>query len=98
MLAQRVSEISLMNLDRTARQGGFGSTVHLKMRRARPSLSTGDAEMRSLITADFDRFADRPRPGQQGRRDEVNVQAPNGSRRFEVVKLITVHDEDGASA
>ena len=25
--------------------------------------------------------------------DEVNVTAPNGSRRFELVKLITIHDE-----
>jgi len=24
------------------------------------------------------------------------VTTPNGSRRFEVVKLITVHDEEGA--
>ena len=27
--------------------------------------------------------------------DEVNVITPNGSRRFEVVKLVTLHDEAG---
>ena len=25
--------------------------------------------------------------------DEVTISAPNGSRRFELVKLITIHDE-----
>jgi transcription elongation factor GreA len=30
--------------------------------------------------------------------DEVTVSTPNGSRRFEIVKLVTVHDEDGARA
>jgi transcription elongation factor GreA len=26
--------------------------------------------------------------------DEVTVTAPNGSRRFELVKLLTIHDEE----
>jgi transcription elongation GreA/GreB family factor len=30
--------------------------------------------------------------------DEVDVSTPNGSRRFEIVKLVTVHGEDGARA
>jgi transcription elongation factor GreA len=25
--------------------------------------------------------------------DEVTISAPNGSRRFELVKLVTIHDE-----
>ena len=27
--------------------------------------------------------------------DEVTVTAPNGSRRFELVKLLTIHDDEG---
>jgi transcription elongation factor GreA len=26
--------------------------------------------------------------------DEVTVQTPNGARRFEIIKLKTIHDED----
>jgi transcription elongation factor GreA len=101
MLKKRVSEISLMNLDRIPHDKvGFGSTVHLKDPQgqtivyqlvmpedANPEqglISTASPIGRALVNRE------------EG--DEVNVITPNGSRRFEVVKLVTVHDEDGAQA
>ncbi len=98
MLKKRVSEISLMNLDRIPHDKiGFGSTVHLKdgsgqtvvyqlvmPEDANPDLgmiSTASPIGRALVNKE------------EG--DEVNVTTPNGSRRFEVVKLVTFHDEAG---
>ena len=101
MLAQRVSEISLMNLDRIPRDKvGFGSTVHLKDSQGKTIVyqlvmpEDADPDHGMISTASpIGRALVNKEEG-----DEVNVQAPNGSRRFEVVKLMTVHDEDGASA
>jgi len=101
MLKKRVSEISLMNLDKIPHDRvGFGSTVHLKDPQGQTIIyqlvmpedadpgqgliSTASPIVRALVNRE------------EG--DEVNVTTPNGSRRFEVVKLVTVHDEDGAQA
>lgn len=98
MLKKRVSEISLMNLDKVPRDKvGFGSTVHLKdaggqtvvyqlvmPEDANPELgmiSTASPIGRALVNKE------------EG--DEVSVTTPNGSRRFEIVKLVTLHDEAG---
>jgi transcription elongation factor GreA len=94
MLKKRVSEISLMNLDRIPHgRVGFGSTVHLKddsgstivyqlvmPEDAEPELgliSTASPIGRALLNKE------------EG--DEVVVTAPNGSRRYEIVKLLTIH-------
>ena len=101
MLKKRVSEIALMNLDKIPRDKvGFGSTVHLRDPQgqtivyqlvmpedANPEqglISTASPIGRALVNRE------------EG--DEVNVTTPNGSRQFEVIKLVTVHDEDGARA
>ena len=100
MLKRRVSEIALMNMDRIPHgKAGFGSTVTIREKDqdmvyqlvmpedADPEhgmISTASPIGRALVNKE------------EG--DEVNVTAPNGSRRFEVVKLITLHDEDGARA
>jgi transcription elongation factor GreA len=96
MLKKRVSEISLMNLERVPRDRvGFGSTVHLKD----PNGSTttyqlvmpedADAEHGLISTASpIGRALLNKEEG-----DEVLVSTPNGSRRFEIVKLLTIHDE-----
>ena len=101
MLKKRVSEIALMNLDKIPHDRvGFGSTVHLRDPQgqtivyqlvmpedANPEqglISTASPIGRALVNRE------------EG--DEVNVTTPNGSRRFEVIKLVTVHDEDGAQA
>ena len=101
MLKKRVSEISLMNLDRIPHDKvGFGSTVHLKDEEGRTIVyqlvmpEDADPELGMISTASpIGRALVNKEEG-----DEVNVTAPNGSRRFEIVKLVTLHDEDGARA
>ena len=71
MLQKRVSEISLMNLDRIPHDRvGFGSTVHLKEADgSADDLSARHARGRRCgARDDLDGLADRPRPSQQGRR------------------------------
>lgn len=96
MLKKRVGEISLMNLDKIPRgRIAFGSTVHLKENggdllayqlvmpedadAAKGLISTSSPIGRALMGKDVG--------------DEVNVPTPNGVRTFEVIKLITIHDE-----
>jgi transcription elongation factor GreA len=96
LLKKRVSEISLMNLDRIPRDKvGFGSTVHLK------DANGGTTVYQLVMPEDAD-----PEQGlvsiaspigrallnkEEG--DDVVVTTPNGSRHFELVKLLTIHDE-----
>ena len=95
MLKQRVAEISLMNLDKLPRgKAAFGSTVHLKE-------SGGGTMIYQLVMAED---AD-PVKGwistaspigravigkEEG--DEIVVPTPNGTRQFEIVKLLTIHE------
>lgn len=97
LLKKRVSDIHLMNLEKIPRDRvGFGSTVHLKD----PSTATltvyqlvmpedADVEMGLISTASpIGRALLNKEEG-----DEVTVTTPGGSRRFELVKLTTIHDE-----
>jgi len=101
MLKKRVGEISLMNLDKIPHDKvGFGSTVHLKAADGKTVVyqlvmpEDADPEQGMISTASpIGRALVNKEEG-----DEVNVTAPNGSRRFEIVKLITLHDEGGAQA
>ena len=96
MLQKRVSEISLMNLDRIPRDRvGFGSTVHLKDATGALTIyqlvmpEDADAEHGMISTASpIGRALLNKEEG-----DEALVTTPSGSRRFEVVKLVTIHDE-----
>lgn len=101
MLKRRVSEISLMNLDRVPRDKvGFGSTVHLKdgagqtvvYQLVMPEDADPDLGMISTASPIGRALVNR----EEG--DEVTVTAPNGSRRFEVVKVVTLYDEAGGEA
>lgn len=97
MLKRRVGEISLMNLDRVPRdRAGFGSTVHLRA-------STGDTVVYQLVMpeeADAEKgMISTSSPigrailnKEEG--DEVKVVTPTGVRRFELVKLTTIHDDE----
>ena len=96
MLKKRVGEISMINLDRIPHdRAGFGSTVHLRA-------ETGDMIVYQLVMpedADVEHgFISTASPigrallnKEEG--DEVSVTAPNGSKRFEIIKLLTIHDE-----
>ena len=96
MLKKRVSEISLMNLDKIPHDRvGFGSTVHLKDDRGSVTIyqlvmpEDADAEHGLISTASpIGRALLNKEEG-----DEATVTTPNSSRRFEVVKLLTIHDE-----
>ncbi len=96
MLKKRIHEISIMNLDKLPHdKAAFGSTVHLME-------DTGDKVIFTLVMPEE---ADATKglistSSPIGRAivgrtvgDELTVTTPNGIRNFEVLKLITVHDE-----
>jgi transcription elongation factor GreA len=95
MLKKRVAEIQLMNVDKIpVGKAGLGSTVHVRE-------STGDTVVFQLVMpedSDVERgWISTASPigrsllnKEEG--DDVVVRTPNGERRFEIVKLITVHD------
>ena len=95
MLKKRVGELSLLNLDKIpVDRVGLGSIVH-------GSESGGEAVVYKLVMpedADASKGLISPsspigraflnkEPG-----DEVTVQTPIGVRRFEILKLVTIHD------
>jgi transcription elongation factor GreA len=96
LLKKRVSEISLMNLEKLPHDKvGFGSTVHLKDPNGQVTIyqlvmpEDADVEHGMISTASpIGRALINKEEG-----DEVTVSTPNGSKRFEVVKLLTIHDE-----
>jgi transcription elongation factor GreA len=95
MLKKRVAEISLINLDKLPTDKvGLGSIVHV-------TDAGGDTFVYRLVmpeeadpakglispSSPIGRALLNKEPG-----DEVTVQAPNGVRRLEIMKLVTVHD------
>lgn len=102
LLKKRVSEISLMNLDKVPHgKVGFGSTVHLKHLDGLDEpdgkmivyqlVMPEDADVEQGLISTASPIGRALLNKEEG--DEVTVTAPNGSRRFEVVKLLTIHDE-----
>ena len=96
MLKKRIAEISIMNMDKIPHdRAAFGSTVHLKE-------DNGDAIVYQLVMpeeADAARGListsspiGRALVG-KNKGDEIRVTTPNGIRNFEILKLITIHDE-----
>jgi len=96
MLQKRVGEIALINIDRIPTdRAGFGSRVHVIE-------STGEKMVYQLVmpedadaakglistTSPIGRAFLNKEPG-----DTVKVVTPGGSRQFEIVKLLTIHDE-----
>jgi transcription elongation factor GreA len=96
MLKKRVGEISMMNLDRVPRdKAGFGSTVHLKAPGGDMIVyqlvmpEEADAEKGMISTSSpIGRAILNKEEG-----DEIKVVTPNGNKSFELIKLITIHDE-----
>jgi transcription elongation factor GreA len=96
MLKKRVSEIALLNVDKIPRdRAGFGSILHVVE-------SNGDKQIFQLVMPED---ADAAKglistSSPLGRAflnreagDSVKAATPGGSREFEIVKLITIHDE-----
>jgi transcription elongation factor GreA len=81
MLKRRMNEIALMNLDRIPHgKAGFGSTVTLR--------ENNHAEMVFQLVMPIGRAILNREEG-----DDVVVTTPAGTRRFEIIKLTTIHDE-----
>jgi transcription elongation factor GreA len=96
MLKKRVAEISLVNMDRIPKgKAGFGSTVHLRD-------ENGDAVVYQLVMpeeADAEKgLISTSSPigrailnKEEG--EDIAVITPSGRRKFELVKLVTIHDD-----
>jgi transcription elongation factor GreA len=96
MLRKRVSEISLLNMDRIPHgKAAFGSTLVLKeatgatltFQLVMPEDADGDKGWISTASP-----IGRALMGKE-EGDEVNVPTPAGVRTFEILKLATIHDE-----
>ena len=96
MLRKRVAEIAMINLDKIPNdRTGFGSTVHLIESTGTPLIfqlvMPEDADAaKGLIstTSPIGRALLNREVG-----DVVKVPTPSGQREFEIVKLLTIHDE-----
>ena len=97
LLQKRVSEIQLMNLDRIpADKVGFGSTVTLTEDNGQTIVyqlvMPEDANVDEGLISTASPIGRALLNKEAG--DEVLVRTPNGAeRRFEISKLITIHDE-----
>jgi transcription elongation factor GreA len=96
MLQKRVSEIALLNVDRIPRDRvGFGSTLHvvedngekLVFQLVMPEDADAAKGLISTTSPIGRAFLNK----EEG--DTVKVTTPGGLREFEIVKLLTIHDE-----
>jgi transcription elongation factor GreA len=90
-----MSEIALMNMDRIPHgKAGFGSRVTIRE-------NDQEFEYQLVMPEDADAekgFISTSSPigrellnKEEG--DSVTVSTPNGTRKFEILKLVTIHDE-----
>jgi transcription elongation factor GreA len=95
MLKRRMNEIALMNLDRIPHgKAAFGSTVTLREETGTELVyqlvmpEDADAEKGLISTSSpIGRAILNKEEG-----DDVTVTTPAGTRRFEVIKLVTIHE------
>lgn len=96
MLRRRMNEIALMNMEKIPHgKAGFGSTVTLRESTGQelvyqlvmPEDADGEKGMISTSSPIGRAILNR----EEG--EEVSVTTPAGARRFEIVKLVTIHDE-----
>ena len=95
-LQKRVSEIALLNIDRVPKdRAGFGSTLHviestgekLVFQLVMPEDADASKGMISTTSPIGRAFLNK----EEG--DSVKVMTPGGARQFEIIKLLTIHDE-----
>lgn len=97
LLKKRVSDIHLMNVEKIPKDRvGFGSTVQLKDPATGAVVSyqlvmPEDADVEQGLISTASPIGRALLNKEEG--DEVRVTTPSGSRRFELVKLSTIHDE-----
>ena len=96
MLQKRVSEIALINVDRIPKdRAGFGSTLkviekngdNLTFQLVMPEDADAEKGLVSTTSPIGRAFLNK----EAG--DSVKVVTPGGTREFEIVKLLTIHDE-----
>ncbi len=96
MLRRRMNEIAMMNMDRIPHgKAGFGSTVTLRESTGQevvyqlvmPEDADGDKGLISTSSPIGRAILNR----EEG--DEISVTTPVGARSFEIIKLVTIHDE-----
>ncbi|MBM3781154.1 MAG: transcription elongation factor GreA [Acidobacteria bacterium] len=96
MLRRRMNEIAMMNMDRIPHgKAGFGSTVTLRESTGQdvvyqlvmPEDADGDKGLISTSSPIGRAILNR----EEG--DEIAVTTPAGARTFEIIKLVTIHDE-----
>ena len=96
MLKKRVSEIQLMNMDRIPTdRAGFGSKLTIRengrtftYELVMPEDSDPDKGLISVASPIGRAFVGK----EEG--DEVQAPTPAGTRTFEIVRLLTIHDEE----
>jgi len=95
MLKRRQSEIALMNLDRIPHgKAGFGSTVTLRengQELVYQLVMPEDADAEKGLISTSSPIGRQLLNKEEG--DEVIVSTPNGTRKFEILKLVTIHDD-----
>ena len=97
MIRKRMAEISLMNLDRLpADRAAFGSTVELLEDNGHGKMTyqlvmPEDADATKGLISTSSPIGKAIVGKQAG--DEITVPTPTGVRRFELIKLTTIHDE-----
>ena len=95
MLKRRQSEIALMNMDKIPHgKAGFGSKVTLREKDQQVVYELvmpedADAEKGLISTSSPSGRAILNKADG----DEISVTTPNGTRRFEILKLVTIHVE-----
>ena len=85
-----------MNLDKVPHDKvGFGSTVHLKDANGSTTIyqlvMPEDADVDQGLISTASPIGRALLNREEG--DEVVVTTPHGSRKFEVIKLVTIHDD-----
>ena len=96
MLKKRVAEIALINVDRIPRdRAGFGSTLHVIENKGEKLIlqlvMPKDADASKGLISTTSPIGRALLNKEEG--DAVKVATPGGTREFEIVKLITIHDE-----
>jgi transcription elongation factor GreA len=96
MLRRRMNEIAMMNMEKIPHgKAGFGSTVTLRestgaeivYQLVMPEDADGEKGLISTSSPIGRALLNR----EEG--DEIAVTTPNGARTFEIMKLVTIHDE-----
>jgi transcription elongation factor GreA len=94
MLKRRMNEIALMNLDRIPKdRAGFGSTVTLReedQQLVYQLVMPEDADAEKGLISTSSPIGKAILNKEEG--DQVVVSTPAGTRRFEILKLTTIHE------